>query len=119
MNTFLRDRKLSPEAKLVGAVFASYADAHGVAWPGTQRLMRETGFGRHVVERARSELVKGHYLSKFYPRYPNGELLGVRFRVTESLLRPALARTNEPLSKDGGAVYRFPGIRGHRRTGTP
>ena len=86
LNSFLRDRTLSPEAKLIGAVFGSFANAECVAWPGTKRLMDETGLGRHVVERARSELVKGAYLKKVYSRGSEGYFNGVRYFVTERVL---------------------------------
>ena len=86
MNDFLRAQNLSPAAKLVGAVIASYANSDAVAWPGTATLKRETGLGRHVIERARSELVRGGWLQKLYPRRNDGQFSGVRYRVSGRIL---------------------------------
>lgn len=86
LNSYLRHENLSPEAKLVGGVIASYANWEGLAWPGTEVLMRNTGLGRHVVQRARSELVKGQWLQKLYPRGDSGKFRGVRYRVTARIL---------------------------------
>lgn len=97
MTNYLRHKDLSPEGKLVGAVIASYANSDVQAWPGTERLMRDTRFGRHVVERARSELVKGGWLQKLYSRGDSGKFRRVRYRVTEKILH-----------------YRFPQNQGKR-----
>lgn len=83
---FLRDNKLSPAAKLVGVVFASYANAQTVAWPGTARLMRETRLGRDAVQRGRATLVKGGYLKKLLIRGKGGKIRNVRYLVTDRIL---------------------------------
>jgi hypothetical protein len=85
-NEFLRDGELSPAAKLVGAVFASYADAQTIAWPGTRRLMDETHLGRDAVQRGRATLVKGGYLKKLLIRGKGGKIRSVRYLVTDRIL---------------------------------
>lgn len=90
MNDFLRLQGLSPAAKLVGVVMGSYANSQALTWPGTPTLKRETGLGRHVIERARSELVRKGWLQKVYPGSNGGRFGGVRYRVSEKLLhRPS------------------------------
>ena len=56
---YLRDENLSAAAKLVGAVYATYANREsGLAWPSLETIMKRTGLGRCSVKRARAELVK-------------------------------------------------------------
>jgi hypothetical protein len=97
-NKFLRDHSLSRQAKLVGALIATYCNADGLAWPGVTRLRADSGYGRHVIECARAELVKSGFLEKVYSarsadgKFPRG---GVRFRVTAKIL-------HEPRPRKGG-----------------
>ena len=86
-NEFLRDKGVSPAAKLVGVVFASYANAQTNAWPGTVRLMHETRLGRDTVQRGRAELVRGGYLKKLLIRGKSGKIRNVRYLVTNRTLR--------------------------------
>jgi len=83
---FLRDPTLSAAHVRVGAVIASYADSSAIAWPGTGRLMRLTRLSRHIVERARAQLVKGGWLEKIYIRDRRGKIKHVRYRVTPKIL---------------------------------
>jgi hypothetical protein len=85
-NDFLRDKELSPAAKLVGVVFASYANAQTIAWPGTTRLMHETRLGRDAVQRGRATLVKGGYLKKLLMRGKGGKIRNVRYLVTDRII---------------------------------
>jgi hypothetical protein len=82
----LRDPALSAAEVRVGAVMASYANAEGFAWPGTKRLMRETHLSRHLVERARSKLVRGGWFKKTYVRNMGGRIIAVRYLVTPRVL---------------------------------
>ncbi len=83
---FLRDPALSPKVKVVGAVMASYANKDSIAWPGTPRLVAETGLSRNLVTSARSELVRGGYLQKIFERDRAGKILAVKYRVTRKIL---------------------------------
>ena len=85
-NSFLRDPALSAAEVRVGCVMASYTNAQGFAWPGTKRLMRETHLSRHLVERARSALVKGGWFTKIYIRGQGGQIIQVRYYATAKVL---------------------------------
>ena len=96
-NSFIRDPSLSPEAKVLGCVFASYANKRGIAFPGTLRLMQETGMSRFLVTRGRSELVTKGFLRKHFTRgiagkFARGEKQSaVTFEVSEKILRRPFA----------------------------
>jgi len=98
LNSFIRNPDISPEAKVLAFVFASYADARGVAFPGTGRLVRETGMSRYRVTRARSELVRNGFLRKHFTRGTAGKFTqrerqpAVTFEVSEKILRRPFAR---------------------------
>jgi hypothetical protein len=83
---FLRDPRLSPEAKVVGALYATYADRDGWAWPGLATLMREAGMGRDSVKRAKKELARAGLLTLQRPRTISGQFARPRYRVSGKVL---------------------------------
>lgn len=83
---FIHSDELSPNTKLLGCVFATYADRDALAWPSTLILIRRTGLGRHSVERARAELVRKGFLRKIFLRNGMGKIYGIRFKVSERIL---------------------------------
>jgi hypothetical protein len=45
-HNFLRDSALSLEARMVGLLYASFADSRGWAWPSVKSLMSMLGIGQ-------------------------------------------------------------------------
>jgi len=83
---FLRDSGLSPGAKVVGALYASYADRDGWAFPGLATLMREAHMGRDKVKRAKKELVRAGLLELQRQQTISGQFARPRYRVSEKIL---------------------------------
>lgn len=84
--SFLRVPGLSREAKLVGMVFASYAGADRIAFPGVPLLKKETGMGDSLVKRGRRELVEKGFLEHAQDHDEAGHFDVVRYKVTSKLL---------------------------------
>jgi hypothetical protein len=84
-NSFLDDKKLSPEARLIGVFYARFANREGWAYPGIKLLMRLSGYGRDKVKRARRELVKGGYMEMRRRPRQQGHFGRVEYRVTEKI----------------------------------
>jgi hypothetical protein len=84
-HAFARDGSISPEAKLVGMVYASLANGSRYAWPSLGRVQEYTGLGRGAAKRGRAELVRRGFLVDEQDRL-NGAFGKVRYRVSERLL---------------------------------
>lgn len=100
-NSFIRDEGLSGEAKALGLLYASFANAKREAYPGLPILQRLTGWGRDVVQRARSELRKRGLLERVAMRNYAGQFKGARFRVSDQNL--ARRPPEKPSDGDSGA----------------
>ena len=107
-NSFTRDEGLSGEAKLIGLLYASFANNKREAYPGLPRLQKLTGWGRDVLQRARSELRERGLLERVAMRNCAGRFNGVRFRVSGQILARRAPET-PPDGKSGDRVNRPPG----------
>lgn len=96
-NSFLQDERLSGDAKLLGAVTASFANRDGLAWPGVRLLCKLTGMGAERVKKARSALVKHGALVLAQSRQA-GRFGRVHYEVTGALLH----KREENRAKRGG-----------------
>jgi len=83
---FLRNPALSAGARLIGCLYATYRGRGGWAWPGVRTLMKESGFGRDKVKRARKELIDRGYLEMTRFKDGSGHFTGARYKVSEALL---------------------------------
>jgi hypothetical protein len=83
---FLRNQALSAEAKLIGCLYATYRGRDGLAWPGVRTLMKESGFGRDKVLRARKELVRHGHLEMRRSKDAAGRFEKPRYKVSAALL---------------------------------
>jgi len=97
MHQFIRDESLSADAKLLGIVYASFADRGRKAWPGVATLQAKTGFGRDRLKRAREELVRGGFLIRRRERRGGGQFSRVIYEVSAELLWRK--RTPTPLTE--------------------
>jgi hypothetical protein len=88
-NSFLRDKRLSPEARWLGTMIASYANRERVAWPGVKVLCGLTGLGVKRLKAARRELVKCGALVLAQSRE------GGQFRRVQYEIRGAILHTRE------------------------
>lgn len=93
-NSFLRDKCLSPEARWLGTMIASFANREHVAWPGVKALCKLTGLGAKRLKAARRELVKCNALKWLQLR--NGGRFGrVRYEIGDVILHtPKASHTN-------------------------
>lgn len=86
-NSFIEDTTLSAGAKLVGLMYAKYANKERLAWPSVATLQKLTRLGRDSVKRGRAELVQKRLLEKMQRRgNPHGRFGRVVYRVSAELL---------------------------------
>jgi hypothetical protein len=93
-NSFLRDSRLSPEARWVGTMISSFANRERVAWPGVEALCKLTGLGEKRLKAARRELVKCGAL-KLVQLRKGGRFGRVRYEIGDVILHtPEANHTN-------------------------
>jgi hypothetical protein len=97
VRAFSRHNQLSQEAKMLGILYAGYADRNGFAWVGFETLrgmllrrskkgaLRKPGI--NAMKRARHELLEGGFLEVEQLSAAAGRFGRVRYRVTDKIVR--------------------------------
>ena len=85
-NLFLRDLTLSPDARWLGAVLATWANSERLAWPGIRTVRRVTGLGLNRLMVARAELVKSGHLLLIRGRAGKGHFAAVHYEIGSGIL---------------------------------
>lgn len=82
---FVRRTDISAKARFLALLYASYANAKGIAWPGTKTLMELTGWGVDAVRQARTELVKKQVIKRRQGRGVSGRFDAVHWEVSSEV----------------------------------
>jgi hypothetical protein len=90
---------LSTDARILGALLATFADRDGLAWPGPTTLRKLTGWGRHRLEAARAELTGGRdrekkraaWLRARYIRKAGAQFDRVRWELGRIVRKPTVS----------------------------
>jgi hypothetical protein len=85
---FARNSELSPDARLIGVLYAGFANSEGWAWPSVPTLMRMARIGRDRVIKAKKELLNAGLLEKDQRQRSGGRFDQVRYRVGPGILAP-------------------------------
>jgi hypothetical protein len=94
-NSFLRDVGISPPARWLGTMIASFANRERIAWPGVKALCKLTGLGAKRLKAARRELVKCGALKWAQPR-KGGKFGRVHYEIGAAILHPRTENHAKP-----------------------
>jgi hypothetical protein len=83
---FLKHVSLSPNARWLGTILASFANSRRLAWPGVPLLRNLTGLGMNRLTAARAELVRGGYLRMTRTRDKRRRFAHVEYELSERIL---------------------------------
>jgi hypothetical protein len=83
---FLREERLSADARWLGAMLATFANSDRLAWPGPRTLRSLTGMGISRVSAARAELARGGYLRVAQERGQRGRFGKVKYEISLRIL---------------------------------
>ena len=86
-HSFIRDKTLSAEARMVAIIYASFADFKGQTWPSFATLRSITGFGINKLHRIRQELVEKGVLVRRQGQGAFGRFDRAVYTVADAVLR--------------------------------
>jgi hypothetical protein len=85
--SFIRDRSLSIEARMLAIVYATFVDFKGQAWPSAKTLRFITRFGRDKLYSIRQELVEKGVLVRRQGKGATGRFGAAVYTLANAVLR--------------------------------
>jgi len=94
-STIMRDPSLSPQAKALYALYATYADEKGYCWPSTSTVSEALGISVNTTQRLIKELVQNGVIDRS-PQYgATGVQVSSSTRLLDVVIPKAYSRPDE------------------------